>query len=387
MQLNELVKKISMTTDAKEILYLRGKLIKLIKKEIKNNKDSIQVEKFNIMLYDELKKHKDHIALMKKSKNVDNNSISEKLALMVKDISTTIEVFMQKKDVFGKIKNSIISGVTSSLYGTAILFGINIVTGAPCSIAMLASLIPTTCYFGLSGILTALLKKTNKSLMLEKYDKSPDELIKEIQFCEKFIVNNTRFIQLSLNEKKITDLKEKIENEKQLIEEYNKIIDNAPNEDVRKNVLVEMLETMKKLDNNYMIVNNELANDRIKMSEDEYKKFALDMKKLKNDIFVKDLFFKETSMAVAKNVVKGSAIMYASQIILSSLFPSLKYVSFSDALIPLIHNLLTNIMSLGDISKSVKMVKSSYINKVIEVSHPELFEQALIENNSPVKVM
>ena len=93
-EINELKEKIKSSSDSKEILYLRGKLISNIKKSIKDEKNRQIKTKLNFELVYELQKHKDHILKMKQDAKEKKYPISERVSLKIKEISTVIEIFL-----------------------------------------------------------------------------------------------------------------------------------------------------------------------------------------------------------------------------------------------------------------------------------------------------
>ena len=150
MSKDELRTLIEECNDDKKILNYRGKLIKLLKKEIKETENKKIKDNLNLELIEELTKHKAHISTMLNNKQ--KYSIPERVGLKVKEIAKTIEIFMQKEDILGKLKKGALSTVTSSLFISAITLAISSISG-PVTLATLASLLPTFSYIGLSNII------------------------------------------------------------------------------------------------------------------------------------------------------------------------------------------------------------------------------------------
>ena len=55
--------------------------------------------------------------------------IPEKVALKVKEIAATMELFLRKKDVLGRLKNGSVSAVISGVFTAAVSLGITALTG------------------------------------------------------------------------------------------------------------------------------------------------------------------------------------------------------------------------------------------------------------------
>lgn len=370
-----LMERIENSKDSKEILHLRGQLINLLKEEIKEEKDANVKQQLDLALYDEMKKHKEHITKMKEEAKEKKYPISERLALKVKEIAATMEIFMKKSDVLGRLKNGSISAIIAGIFTGAISVGISMISGAPFTMATIASIIPTVSYVGLSSLITSMLDGTNKSKMYEKYENAPEEARQEIKFCKECISENERFVKAAVAEPQLKDLDDKIRNEKILISEYEKIIEQAPTDQLKQVITLEMIDVMKNLEYNYSYKENEYLNNRVSMSEEEYNQLTKERNELNHQIKVTDSFAKDTVKTMAKNIGKQTAITYAARIALTGLFPSLQFTSFTDALTPFLYTLLGNAFTFGSISNKIKAQKTDYTGTIIKVTHPELFEK------------
>ncbi len=380
MNREELEKKLNEAVEDKDILYFRGKLISTIKKEISEEKDYRKKEILELSLYDELKKHKDQLNKMLSNKS-NKQTIPDRVALKVKEIATTMEIFMRKKDVLGLIKNTAISSLSSSLVIGAITAAIAAV-GGTLSLATLASLVPTISYISLSNLLSNILNGTGKSKSYDKHDTFKEDSEKERKFCEEYIANNKEFIITLLNENKadIYTLDEKIINEKKLISLYKNIIDNAPNEDVKQVITLEMIDVMKKLQLNYEEKESKFLHNSITLSNEEVDEFEKEKNKLSLELFKKENFIKETGIESLKKFGKNTAIIYASKLILSTIFPNFAFKTVSDLTTPLAYSLINNVVNSGNISKMIKLKKTNYTESVIKFTHPELFEEEKKKN-------
>ena len=374
-EINELKEKIKSSSDSKEILYLRGKLISLIKKSIKDEKNRQIKTKLNFELVYELQKHKDHILKMKQDAKEKKYPISERVSLKIKEISTVIEIFLQKKDILGRLKVGVMSGGVSALFASAVSLGITLFAGGSIGIATLASLVPTACYLGLSSIISSMVEGTAKSKMFKRMETSSEDAKKELDFCKEYISDNKNFIDAVVKEPTLTELDEKINNEKLLIKQYETIIEKAPSNEIKQVITLEMIDVMKKLEYNYLCKENDYSNNKINLSNEEYDQLAKEKSNLQRNIAIREMFVEDTLKQTSVNIAKKTGITYASRILLSSIFPSLSFTNVTDALTPFLYTLLGNTFSMGKLSDLIKMKKTDYTGTIIKLTHPELFEK------------
>jgi hypothetical protein len=381
-----LSQRIEESHDSKEILHLRGQLIELLKKTIKETSDGNLKMQLDVALYDEMKKHKDHIEKMRKEAKVKKYPISEKLSLKVKDISASMEVFKKRLDMPGRLKQGVVSGAVSGIFSIAVSAGIGLIGGNPLMSAISLA-VPTACYVGLSSVISSLFSGSQKSQIYKKLDDAPEEARKELDFCQRCISNNEPFIRLLMAEGKLKDTKERIRNEEQLIKEYKKIIEQAPSDQIRQVITLEMVDVMKTLQHNYAYLENEVKNNREQLSEEDYQKVINRKEALKIEIDSQNSFYKDSIKTVAKNVVKQTAISYAARIALAGLFPgtavgkalSFKDKSTFDKLSPLLYTALGNVFSIGGVAKSIQSQKTDYTGTILQMTRPELFEKQRAE--------
>ena len=374
-EINELKEKIKSSSDSKEILYLRGKLISLIKNSIKDEKNRQIKTKLNFELVYELQKHKDHILKMKQDAKEKKYQISERVSLKIKEISTVIEIFLQKKDILGRLKVGVMSGGVSALFASAVSLGITLFAGGSIGIATLASLVPTACYLGLSSIISSMVEGTAKSKMFKRMETSSEDAKKELDFCKEYISDNKNFIDAVVKEPTLTELDEKINNEKLLIKQYETIIEKAPSNEIKQVITLEMIDVMKKLEYNYLCKENDYSNNKINLSNEEYDQLAKEKSNLQRNIAIREMFVEDTLKQTSINIAKKTGITYASRILLSSIFPSLSFTNVTDALTPFLYTLLGNTFSMGKLSDLIKMKKTDYTGTIIKLTHPELFEK------------
>ncbi len=378
-----LAERLENSKDSKEILHLRGQLITMIKKATKDSKNAEMKMQLDLLLYEQMKKHKAHIEKMRKEAKAKKYPISERLALRVKDISISQEIFKKKLDLPGRLKSGLISGAVSGLFSVAISAGFTLLTGGAGAglLAIVSAAAPTAAYIGLSSVITSLFSGTQKSELYKKYDNAPGEAKKELDFCQRCITNNEPFIRALAGERQLTDIKDRIKNEEQLIREYEKIIEQAPTDQIRQVITLEMVDVMKTLEYNYAYLANEYENNRAQLTQEDYQKVLARRNNLKVEIESRSSFFKDSAKAVGKNILKQTAVSYAARMALVALFPNsigaaLRFdKGIMDKLSPFLYTALGNVFSIGSVANSIKAQKTDYTGSILKMTRPELFEK------------
>lgn len=377
MKIEEIRKKLEESTSYKDIILYRGRLIDALKDAIKFEKNEGKKKELDTELYIELKKHRDYF---KKASSKDEIPLSEKVGYAVKEISTIIEVFLKKRDLLGVLKNSAVSTVLSSVVVIGMNAGLTLLFGGV-SGPILVGLIPTISYIGLSNVINSLIRGTNKTKFYDRLDTSSDDIKKEKDFVDKNIVKNEEFLKCYVKETKINDLDEKIENERKLIDEYKKIIEAAPSNDLKKVLKLEMINIMKGLKSNLENKESKYIGGVIKLTNEEADNLEKEIGSVTSNIHKEEMFVKEVMQTTVTNIGKSAVTMYLARMILSPIFPSLNFASLEDYSMPLLYTILNNIVNASNISKRIKMQKSNYTGTIIAINRPDLFEEERKKNN------
>ncbi len=377
MKIEEIRKKLEESTSYKDIILYRGRLIDALKDAIKFEKNEGKKKELDTELYIELKKHRDYL---KKASSKDEIPLSEKVGYAVKEISTIIEVFLKKRDLLGVLKNSAVSTVLSSVVVIGMNAGLTLLFGGV-SGPILVGLIPTISYIGLSNVINSLIRGTNKTKFYDRLDTSSDDIKKEKDFVDKNIVKNEEFLKCYVKETKINDLDEKIENERKLIDEYKKIIEAAPSNDLKKVLKLEMINIMKGLKSNLENKESKYIGGVIKLTNEEADNLEKEIGSVTSNIHKEEMFVKEVMQTTVTNIGKSAVTMYLARMILSPIFPSLNFASLEDYSMPLLYTILNNIVNASNISKRIKMQKSNYTGTIIAINRPDLFEEERKKNN------
>lgn len=385
MKIEEIRKKLEESTSYKDIILYRGRLIDALKDAIKFEKNEGKKKELDTELYIELKKHRDYF---KKASSKDEIPLSEKVGYAVKEISTIIEVFLKKRDLLGVLKNSAVSTVLSSVVVIGMNAGLTLLFGGV-SGPILVGLIPTISYIGLSNVINSLIRGTNKTKFYDRLDTSSDDIKKEKDFVDKNIVKNEEFLKCYVKETKINDLDEKIENERKLIDEYKKIIEAAPSNDLKKVLKLEMINIMKGLKSNLENKESKYIGGVIKLTNEEADNLEKEVGSVTSNIHKEEMFVKEVMQTTVTNIGKSAVTMYLARMILSPIFPSLNFASLQDYSMPLLYTILNNIVNASNISKRIKMQKTNYTGAIIAINRPDLFEEERKKNNieNPIRAI
>ena len=376
MNKEEIIKKISETHDKEKIIPLRGKLISLIKKEIKQEKNSQVKASLKIELYNELKKHKETI---RNTRNSNNKSIQipKKLGLKIQEIATAIDIFKEKNDIITKIKNSSKSTLISGLIIGATTMGITLLTGGTISLLTITSLLPTISYIGLSNLLKMPFEETPDLKIIKTYESKDENSKKIMEFIDTNIKNNKEYIEL-LNKKRIQHNTEEktIINEK-LIEAMKKIINKAPNEEIKYCLTAELLSTMEELKKQYQNQKEDYINDKTKMTLKEFAELEKKTLQLDIDLFKTDNYIGDVIKGSLKNLKINTVVMYATRLCLGCIFPNFAFENVKDLVTPFIFSVINNITNMDKIRDRIKMKETKYKNKTIKIKNKEAFKSIL----------
>ena len=377
MNKEELIKKLEELEEDnyKEQIHLRGQLINIIKKEIKEEKDATKKAKLELGLYDELKKH--DLTIDKYKNSGKYISIPEKVGLKVQEISTAIKLFMKKHDIIGKVKQAGINTATGGAIAVAISLALAAVTGGV-SLATLAATIPSVSYIGLSSLLKSFTNKTTMEKLLDSYDNKDKNAEELKEYIKKYIIANVE-LQESLKEfNSSKNVKEKANALNKLINDFEILIKNAPTDEIKYCIQNEQTGYMHELKKCYLKIRENYIHDKEKMTVSEFATLekeitALNMKILENEYFLKDAV-----KDAAKNTGYSVAIMTIARMALSAAFPSLAITSINDMLTPAAMVAISNILSIPSFKDKIPLKPSEYKDKIMKMDK-EKFKEKLRE--------
>ena len=374
MTKEELQKKIAELGDnnPEEVLELRGKLIKTLKETIASTKDYSVKTTLRLELKNELEKHKAHIKKMQATKTYN---LPKKVGLKVKEIATTIKLFTEKKDLINKAKAVVTNTAVSSVVVGGITMGLNFLTGGTISLALLASLVPTMSYIGLSNVLRQAITDTPYTSLLKLDDQKEKVFTEAQQFGNDYILNNKEFLKLLLSKSKEKDNNNLIAINENLITKYKEIIKNAPNEKIKQSLTLELINAMQDLKSCLEKKKRAYIKDKEQMSALDYAKLEKRYLQLCADLYQEENFIPDATKNAFKNIKVSAATMYTARLVLSAFFPSLAFDSLKDVVTPFIITVLNNMTNMGEFKNKVKLVNTKYTDLLIKMNKPELFKE------------
>lgn len=355
-----------------EELNLRGKLIKAIKEEIKKEKDANKKVLLNAELLKNLEEHKKTILKLEKEqgKIID---IPKKVGMKIQEIADTIKIFMGKEDILNKLKMAGLSTTVCTAFMTAITVGLSGLTGT-LSLSTLASLFPSICYVALSNVIRMGLTETEKSKLM-KVLANGSEISKLTEaFVKENILENKEFLEDLKTYKKLekSNYNEAIILAKKLIEHYKKMAENAPNKEIKNSIRLELVGILTELNKYLDIKMKNYIDDKedVKFIDLEKERAAV-----KLELFNLSSNLKDVSIETGKNIGKSAIGMYLSRMLLSTIFPTLKFTDVSSALQPLLYTIISNLATADKLKEKINIAKSNYIEQIIKFHNKDLAEE------------
>lgn len=352
-------------TDEKEKIKLNGRLIKKYKKLAKVETDpnkQMEIRHQSLKLLEEQREQtKDY----RKSNN--EIKLPEKIALKVKEIASSIKIFLEKKDVITKIKNvfgDTIKGTGSSLLLiTAIGLAAQAITGIPFSLASIVQALPVASYVGLSSIIRNISKKTP----FQEYEYIESDEYKAA--VEQFNENNKDAInELTkiINEKEsMTSSEERIEINKIIVDKIKEIMKNTKLPTVRQNFDLEILGILRENKDLCKQITSGFLNED---NNDTKKYIEYNKELLKTNL---QIYKQENSLGTAikksgKEVVENSAIITIAKALIKLISPNSPYAlnGPQSLIIPIAFAIINGIINIPTYTDKLKYKEVSKNTKV-----------------------
>lgn len=365
-----------------EELNLRGKLIKAIKDDIKKSEDKNAKFYLEAELVKALEEHKKTILKLEKEQG-KAISLPKKVGLKIQEIADTIKIFMKNEDVINKLKTAGISTAVCTAFMAAISAGLAGITGT-LSLATLASLFPSICYVALSNVIRMGLTETEKSKLLKVLENGTEISKITTEFVKENILENKEFLN-DLKEYKKKDksnYNEAIQVAKKLVEHYKKMIEKAPNEEIKSSLRLELVGVYTDIDKLLDVKMRNYIDDKDDANFIELEK---ERAAVKLELFNLSSNLKGVSMETGKNIGKSAVGMYLSRMLLSTIFPTLKFSDLSSAIQPLIYTIIGNLATTDKLKEKINVAKSNYIEQIIKFHDKnladEIFGNFNLDNN------
>ena len=374
MKKEEIKKKLEELADTNlnETIRLRGELIKILKDEIKKSNNPAVQSTLKLELKHELEQHKEIIKKMGRDKTY---SLPERVGLKVKEIATTINLFLNKSDIINKAKQVLTGTVASSIVTTFLTIGINALTGGGVTLATITGLVPTFAYIGLSNVLRQMITKTPYQSLVN-LDENKDKIFEEAsKFGKECILENKQFLDLLVAKSNEHDNNKLILVNEKLIVAYKDIIKKAPNDNIRQSLQMELINVMQDLKKCYEKKKRNYVKDKEEMTALEFAKLEKDYLALCADLTNVESFFADASKFALKNIGINTVTMYVARLILSSCFPSLAFNNLKDAITPFFLTVINNLTNMGEFKNHIKVKSSKYTDTLIKFNKPELFRE------------
>ena len=361
-----------------EIIQLRGKLIRILKDEIKVTKDQKILLPLKLKLYDELKKHKEALKARGQEESIP---IPEKVGLKVQEIATTIEILKEKMDVGTKLKTTAIGTTISTLLVGAITVGVTAIGGAPITLATLAAAVPTICYCGLSGLIRMPFTETTWSKLLDSVDKKDVNQQKIIEFMDKNIKNDQELMELIKRKGEKPSEAELMEINNQLITKYQKLIDAAPVPEIGKTLTFEKINIMTEQKKIYEKIKQEFIKSKREMTTKEFAELEKSIIAIDLGIAKENAFLKEVLKESGKDLAISGGAVIAARAIMSVLFPEYAISSIAQLSMPLLMTLLGNVANMGNLKEKIALEKEAYDKLKTSLTKEKLESMLANQNN------
>lgn len=373
------------TKPTKEEINLRGKLVKLYKQLEKKEVDSNRQLEIRYKGLEELKLHKEAIKKYK-SGNKDKISIPEKLGLTILDISKSIEVFLEKRDVITKVKN-VTRDTASGTLSVAVITAISGVLfhhffSSTFTLLNVIKSLPIVAYIGLASIIRNLSSDTP----FQQYQYFQSDEYKDL--VNKFNEENKELIDAIAKITKEKDSEpnneKKIAINENLIEKIDELVKKTNIRGVKDAFMLQALTSLRE--------NKELC-EQIKEAyleeeNDDKEKYDLYSKKLRKinyELFVRGNSIKDALIDSGKGVVKNTAVMSLAKAIMSCIAPDVFPLSVNETLLePFIFALINGLIDIPTYKNKLKYQETEYKGKVKLKNKKRIEEILEIQKQEPV---
>ena len=349
----------------KEKIHLNGKIARAYKKASNDAPNHP----------DRLKMRHEHLECLKMQKELLHSyrtnpgqkiSIPEKLALRIKEISKTTEIFLKEKDVFTKFKNTIKQTVLGAGAAVALVagigFGIQALTGLPVGMSSLASVMPIVAYVGLTSIIRNFSSKTE----FQQYEYQQSDEYKElVEEFNKEHEDEIKAIAKIIKEKQeFTEPDDIININESLIKHVDALAKSCDIDGVRQAFELqaygyyrESQACCEQIKDDYL--------DEVYDDKERYKENNKRLAKINYQIFKRGNSIKESVVHAGKSVAKGTAVMVAAKAILALIAPSTFAIKGLQSFIePFIFLLISGIIDIPTYTGKLKYRETEYEGKV-----------------------
>lgn len=362
-------------TDQKNQIHLTGKIIKLYKKQTSLAIDKKDQMSARYKVIELLEKQKE---LTKGYKNSNTDlKLKDKVALTIKDIAKTIEIFLNKKDIITKAKNVLKETAIGSVeaMGFIVIIGLiaPLVGGMPFSLSIIAKSLPVIGYIGLSSIIRNCLTKTEfqqyQYYQSEEYKKYLEDFKKENQALLEEL-NNVLQEKQSLEKPE-----EQLEINNELIKITDEIISKIKDDGLRRTYeimafgfLRENKDICQKVIDEYLDEKND--------NKEKYKEYQKKLSKINIELFKRGNSLKDALVYAGKQAGLSLAVMIIAKSLITVMAPNSAYAlrNLNSLVIPLILAITNGIVSIPTYTNKLKYQETKE-EKEIEPKDKKAFEK------------
>ncbi len=311
-----------------------------------------------------------------KNSNTDLK-LKDKVALTIKDIAKTIEIFLNKKDIITKTKNVLKETAIGSVeaMGFIVIIGLiaPLVGGMPFSLSIIAKSLPVIGYIGLSSIIRNCLTKTEfqqyQYYQSEEYKKYLEDFKKENQALLEEL-NNVLQEKQSLEKPE-----EQLEINNELIKITDEIISKIKDDGLRRTYeimafgfLRENKDICQKVIDEYLDEKND--------NKEKYKEYQKKLSKINIELFKRGNSLKDALVYAGKQAGLSLAVMIIAKSLITIMAPNSAYAlrNLNSLVIPLILAITNGIVSIPTYTNKLKYQETKE-EKEIEPKDKKAFEK------------
>jgi hypothetical protein len=358
--------------EPKEAIKLRGKLISILKKELRGIKDQKLALPIKLQLHEELKKHKE---MLKKRELEGSVPIPERVGLKVKEIANAIEIFKEKHDVLNRVKNTAISTAIGTLFAGAVAAGIGLIGGT----FSLAGIIPAVAFSGISGLLRLPFNETTWSKLAKSVDSKDKNQQAIIEFLNTKVKENKKLMDLLKRKTEKPGEEELLKINEQLIVEYSALIKESPIDDLTKILTFEKINLITEQKKTYEQIKKEYIKNKRKLTPGQLVDLEKNLISTNLQLTKENAFIKDVLKQSGKDFAISSGILVAASAIISVAFPQYSTFSLANLSVPMIFTLLGNIANMGSLKEKIRLEKEQYDKAKTTLSKEQV--QKLLQQN------
>ena len=360
------IKRDSLNEDQyKEKIHLNGKIARQYKK----------ISKHAPTHSEQLSMRHEHLECLKKQKELLKNyqeeekeiiSIPEKIALKIKEISKTTEIFLKEKDVFTKFKNTIKQTVVGAGTAIALIAGVSFAiqkfTHLPIGMFSLASVMPIIAYIGLTSFIRNFSSKTE----YQQYEYQQSDEYKELveQFNKDHEEEIKTIAKLIKEKQEKEDPDDIISINERLIEQIDLLAKNCKIDGVRQafelqayGYYLESRACCEKIKDDYL--------DEVYDDKERYKDNNKRLARINLQIFKRGNSLKESVIHAGKSIAKGTAVMVAAKAILALIAPGMFAIHGIQSFIePFIFLVISGVIDIPTYAGKLKYRETEYEGRV-----------------------